>query len=318
MKIRRYYQYFREYGFRCSLAFILSLLFPYHDKGKLSWSLLQHKHNVLLKYLKKHYYHLALNSEVRSQKESKYKDCIWTAWLQGEENAPESIRMTLASIRQNANGHQVIVLTNRCIDQFVEVPKKIKEKYKLGIIGNAHYADVVRMMVLAKYGGLWLDATTLLHEQVNEESFSNDFYSVAQPDSKPSRDVANHRWIVGIIGGMPESVYLARISSMLNAFWCEHIICIDYLVFDYLLAMLYHNDKSFSATVEALARMEYSSTALRRILNTPYDENTVSQLMIERQIYTITYKQYYFKSTPDGRETVYGHLYKSYLGEKEG
>ncbi len=296
----------------------MSQLFPYNDnKGKLSWKLLQHKHKVLLKYLTKHYYPVALHTEVKSQQESQYKDCIWTAWLQGEENAPESIRMTLASIRKNVNGHQVIVRTRDTIDQFVDVPQAIKEKHQRGIIGNAHYADVARMMILAKYGGLWMDATMMLHEPIDEALFLKEFYSLGTPNTEPSRFVSDHKWIVGIVGGSKDSNYLKQISAMLNAYWCENVTCIDYFVFDYLIAALYQNDKSFSKIVDDLPRMRYYCTFLHGILNNAYDENTVNELLADGQIYTVTYKQNYKKSTADGQETIYGHLFQLFLNEGE-
>lgn len=316
-KVKREVMYCKEYGLSCFFIILLSRLFPYETKKNYRWRLLQYKHKVLLNYLTKHFYPVALNSEVKYQQNSQYRECIWTAWLQGEENAPESIRMTLASIRKYSNGHQVIVLTNDIIDRYVEIPQKIKEKHQSGIIENAHYADIIRMMILAKYGGLWLDAKMLLHEPIDETLFSKAFYSIGSPDTKPSRYVSDHKWIVGIIGGSVNSKYLNQISAMLNAYWHKHEIPIDYLAFDYLIAVLYNNDKSFAEIVDALPHMSYYSTSLREMLNTPYNEDMLNSLFVEGQIYIVTYKQNFKKITSNGLDTVYGYLYKKHLNDGE-
>jgi len=317
-KAKHAIMYYKEYGCVCFLITFLNRLFPYKPGSSFRWRLLQTKHKVLLDYLSNRYYPFALKAQVKFQNESKYGECIWTAWLQGEEAAPEPIKMTLASIRKNANGHQVIVLTNDNIDHFVDVPQEIKEKYQRKIIINAHYADVVRMLVLAKYGGLWLDATTMLQRPIDETSFSKVFYSVALPETKPSRFVSNYKWIVGILGGTPESMYLSQISSMLNAYWYDHETSIDYLVFDYLIAVLYQKDKAFSEAVDVLPRMKNYAKSLQNIMNTPYDENVMKLMAIEGQYYHITYKKNYLKKLPDGRQTMYGHFIESYLKDGEG
>lgn len=37
---------------------------------------------------------------------------IWMCWWQGEENAPEIVRACIDSVRRNAGGHEVVVITD--------------------------------------------------------------------------------------------------------------------------------------------------------------------------------------------------------------
>lgn len=87
---------------------------------------------------------------------------IWTCWLQGEENAPLIVRKCLDSIRQHAGYYKVVVLTQETISKYVEVPEYIEQKHQQGLIPHAHYTDIVRLMLLIQYGGVWIDSTILL------------------------------------------------------------------------------------------------------------------------------------------------------------
>lgn len=308
-----YFNYLREYGLKCLIAVVLSAIFPYDNNGSaFSWWILRKKHKVLLQYLSKHYYSEVEGEKKKNEVNKEYKNCIWTAWLQGEENAPEVIQLTLASIRHNANGHKVIVLTEGTINKYIDIPQEIQEKHKNKIIGYAHYADIVRMMILARYGGIWLDATMLLNYPINEKAFLQPFYSVR---FKPYRSsfVSEQRWILGVIGGDRESEFLPQISSMLTKYWLEHDICIDYLVFDYMITILYNHKESFRLIINELSRMEYLSKTLREIINEPYQKDVLDRLLAKNLVFYLTYRYDYRKTTSDGKETNYGHLCTKFL-----
>ena len=51
------------------------------------------------------------------------------------------------------------VLTAQTIQQYVTIPEEILYKWNKGIINNANFSDVLRVEILSKYGGIWLDAT---------------------------------------------------------------------------------------------------------------------------------------------------------------
>ena len=316
-RINSMLEYGREYGIKCLLTVSLANLFPYRKGRKLSWHLLQYKHRVMTDYLYKNYYSRVFEKRLQTTIESQFQQCIWSAWLQGEDEAPEVIRLTLASIRKNAGGHRVIVLTNENIHDYIEVPTVILDKHRSGFIGNAHFADIVRMMILSKYGGLWLDATMLLHEPIDKSAFSRAFFSVGFNKIEPSRYVANNKWLVGVIGGSSNSPFLWVISEMLNAYWTEHNICIDYFVFDYLIAVLYEKDISFAHAVDTLPRMEFYTNSLRKIINTSIHDAQLNDFMCKGQIYYLSYRYDYLKQLEDGSETVYGYLYHSLLSNQD-
>lgn len=315
-RIKARFMYFREYGLKCTavafLAGIFSFLKPESKPGSIIYKI---KHKVFLGYLNRHYYTDCENKTMpKGPEENRYHQCIWTAWLQGEEKAPEVIKLTIRSMRKFAQDHRVIVITHDNIENYISLPSVIRQKYTEGFIGNAHYADIIRMMILAKYGGIWLDATVLLHEPFEETVFSSLFFSTAtDPGGRRSmKYVSDHRWIVGIIGGNEGSPYLSVISKMLVSFWQEHNIPIDYFVFDYLIAVLYQNDKGFRSTVDSLGKQRKSPYALKSVINEPFDESVFGEMMASHGVYILPYRNEYRRTTAEGYKTYYEYLCRQY------
>lgn len=101
---------------------------------------------------------------------------IWVCWLQGEENAPPLVRRCIASIRQHAGKHPVHVLTEENLPSYIDLPSIIWKKRKEGKIQSANFSDVVRMALIYRYGGLWLDATIFCSKQISIGILKKSFF----------------------------------------------------------------------------------------------------------------------------------------------
>lgn len=88
---------------------------------------------------------------------------IWVMWQQGFENAPSIVKRCISSVYQQKNKDmQVIEINDDNLTQYVDFPDYIMEKYQSGLITRTHFSELVRIKLLAKYGGIWLDATDFL------------------------------------------------------------------------------------------------------------------------------------------------------------
>lgn len=127
------------------------------------------------------------------------KENIWVCWWQGEKGMPEMVKRCYRSINKYANGHPVKLITFDNYREFVEIDQRIIEKVKNGTFRLAHFADLVRLKLLNRYGGLWLDSTILLTSPVDERFF-NGFFSVKiKPIDNDS--VSEYRWCSFVLGG---------------------------------------------------------------------------------------------------------------------
>ncbi len=115
--------------------------------------------SVAFEYAKAYYAEKAVLSEAELADDNYLpeKDTIWWCWLQGLEQAPEIVRRCYASLKQL--GRKVIILDSKNYRDYIRLPEYIEDKVKKGMIGRAHYADLLRLELLTQKGGTWMDAT---------------------------------------------------------------------------------------------------------------------------------------------------------------
>lgn len=102
---------------------------------------------------------------------------IWQCWLQGIEQAPNLVKMCLQSVEKYKKSNQkIVIITNDNYSDFIKLPPTIIAKWKQGIIHPAHFADILRVNLLTKYGGYWIDATCLLTAPIAEWIDSTSFF----------------------------------------------------------------------------------------------------------------------------------------------
>lgn len=85
-------------------------------------------------------------------------------WVQGFSNSPELVQMCVSHIKTLSTSYPVIELSLDNIDKYVIIPNVILNKYKNGIISQAHFADFLRFNLLKDYGGFWMYATVYQHD----------------------------------------------------------------------------------------------------------------------------------------------------------
>ena len=123
--------------------------------------LIGQKHRMLYyKRLRKKYLAKALeNRDWEGREQAGNSDTVWFCWLQGMEQAPLLVKRCYASLQKNLPGKKLVVVTEANLSEYVEIPGYIMEKWKKGIISNAHFSDILRLELLIRHGGYWIDST---------------------------------------------------------------------------------------------------------------------------------------------------------------
>lgn len=98
---------------------------------------------------------------------------IWWCWLQGLDEAPQIVKTCYASLVQEFKGSKVQegqgisgVYEIKVIDaenwkEYIELPGYIVKKWEKKQIPPALFSDLLRLELLIKYGGTWIDSTVL-------------------------------------------------------------------------------------------------------------------------------------------------------------
>ena len=109
---------------------------------------------------------------------------IWQFWAQGYDNVPDVVRKCLDSVDQYAADYTIVRLTDENLADYLDVPIFILEKR--GKMTTAHYSDLLRLMLLKTYGGIWMDATIKLTGPIPDEYARRDFFVFRRDPNEPN------------------------------------------------------------------------------------------------------------------------------------
>ncbi|WP_217152084.1 capsular polysaccharide synthesis protein [Klebsiella pneumoniae] len=91
---------------------------------------------------------------------------IWTAWFQGCSDLPPLIFKCIDSFTKIQN-RKVIVIDKNNYSDYIQLPVTIVDKFNKGMISYTAFSEIIRISLLAEYGGLWLDATIFIDKDIS-------------------------------------------------------------------------------------------------------------------------------------------------------
>ena len=248
------------------------------------------RHNVTRGFLEKEFYEFIINYEFNTcnQKNSKI---IWTLWMQGYENAPELVKSTIDSIRKFAelNNFQFILLEENTIEKYIVFPKLIKEKMDLGVIDYTKISDILRVSLLAKYGGTWVDATIYMKEEFDSSLLLQNYYTIKTGGIEDySPNISNNRW---------KGFFLSGNSSLFNftrdfffEYYSRYDIAVDYLLIDYIFDIAYKYDEKIKNQMLELEKSNPNLFWLESHLGDEFDQKVWDNITETTKAFKTTYK----------------------------
>jgi hypothetical protein len=100
---------------------------------------------------------------------------IFWCWLQGIEKAPKLYISNLNSLIMNCKDFNIIIINETNMLNYIKFPAYIIEKYKKKYMTPTHFSDLLRLELLIKYGGTWIDASVLI-TKCTKEYFTKDLF----------------------------------------------------------------------------------------------------------------------------------------------
>ena len=87
------------------------------------------------------------------------------------------VKFALNSVNQYKRANQeIILITEENVGEYITFPEYIIRKRAEGKIPPAQYSDLIRIYLLATYGGTWIDATCLLTAPIPQKIMDLDFF----------------------------------------------------------------------------------------------------------------------------------------------
>jgi hypothetical protein len=132
------------------------------------------------------------------------------------------------------------------VSEYLELPGFVQARR--ASYSRAHFSDLLRLILLKTYGGIWMDATILMTGPIPEKWADSDFFvfrrDPREPDYKYWRNTYAYYfgWARGFRVNMLNSFIIARgggrtiseLSDLMLLWWRDHDNVPDYFFFQIL------------------------------------------------------------------------------------
>lgn len=279
-----------KFGWFIPISHIFLLFFGRYIPKNISMRLQNRRNRLICKWLRNHF---DFKSAIRSDSSPgavDFKAPIWFCWLQGEEHLSDISALCLNSIRKNAGDHPVIVLTLDNFANYVKIYPYIIRLYEEHKLKPAHFADILRINLLAQRGGLWLDATLLLAKQIDESFFTNEFDTIKiEPFGNY---ISQCRWSVFCLGCQPDNVLFKELSRLFNEYLSRYTEFIDYFLFDHFINLLYVDNKCIREMIDRVPMNNPRVHSLSSLMCEDFNDRVYEELLSDTQIFKLSSRKY--------------------------
>ena len=140
----------------------------YYDANRMVAPVLLDKYDSLIRSCVRKY------SEIESPHERTKN--VWFCWMQGKDKMPDIVRACYNSQIRNIKDREFHFIDESNWRDYVSIPDYLVEKYRKGIMPTAMFTDLIRLELLIKYGGSWIDSTVLCAGGYDPELLDADIF----------------------------------------------------------------------------------------------------------------------------------------------
>lgn len=229
---------------------------------------------------------LRLKEKYAGEKMGASAPVIWFCWLQGLEQAPEIVHVCLASLRRYVGDKEIRIISLQTYRDYVELPDHVEEKFRKGHIPPALFSDLIRLELLIRYGGTWIDSTVLCTgSHYPKELLDCDLFMFryVRPGTDEFAGISN--WFISARSNHP---LLLVLRDMLYQYWRDYDCVLEYYVFHRFFYMLV---REFPAVLESMPAV-YNPAPLRlvRRFADDFDEEALRGLTASCCFHKTTYR----------------------------
>lgn len=243
---------------------------------------------------------------------------IWFCWFQGIENAPDIVKICQKSLEENIDKdkQEIHYITLKNVDQYIKIPKHIKEKFEKNIISYTFYSDFIRTAILAKYGGFWIDSTVLVTENIS--SLCNYEYYTKKSD-RIEDNFGNYliqgRFAIHLLKLDNDNMLINFLYDALYLYYKKFNIPVDYFMTNLIVDIAYNNLKEVRKMMDELPVNDRGLEArLCENLNNKFSQTEYDVYCQNMPFQKLSNKlKNYNLLTEKGEETFFGKLKNKYL-----
>lgn len=181
-------------------------------------------------------YHYVIDNFEPIINEAESSNYVWICWFQGEENAPDLVKACIASVRRTMPAKKIVVITENNIKDYINLPDFIIEKWQRGIINQAHFSDLLRLRLLNTYGGLWVDSTIYVSNEVDEDFWRQKLFCFKEVSLFTAEElpIRASNWLIYV---EKRSNIIKLTEELLLEYWKQEKYATNYHIFHLFFSM---------------------------------------------------------------------------------
>ena len=280
----------------------LSKLFKFISPNSVIEKFIEKDFSEIIKKYKNH-----AEEIISSKKESlsENNENIWIFWWQGYNEAPCLVKKCIDSITKNAGNHSVVLITKENWKNYADIPDYIIEKVEKGVITLTHFSDILRMALISKHGGLWLDATIFVPREIPKYCFELPYFSIHYETS--TSKIAKGKWAGFCQAGQKNSIIHSFCRDIFFSYWKKYNKLVDYFFIDYVMLAGYNNISDFKKLVDAVPLNNQGIKELDKHFNDEYSKELLDNILPKSTFFKLNWKRDYKKEI-NGKKTLYGYF----------
>lgn len=230
-------------------------------------------------------------------------DIIWVCWWQGKDQMPPLIKKCYEHLQHNSNGHPVCFISQDNFSNYVDIPLFLIEKLNKGLITITHFTDILRVSLLAKHGGFWIDGGIWVTKPINN-IIGHSFFSLKQEYNGDSL-VSKCRWSGGCMATGKNNFLYSFLRESLIKYWDINNVPINYLFLDYLIDIAYNEFDHIKELIDSVDNSSPSLHLMKLIFNEEYHEDKMNEILNNNAFLSLSWKKTYEMYTQNKKQTYY-------------
>lgn len=212
-------------------------------------------------------------------------DPVFFFWAQGEAAAPPMVQRCAMQARA-VFGKSLHMLNEANLSYYVELPECFDRVQS----DRAHFSDILRVALLSRYGGVWMDSTCFVTPEAPqriEEFAEDDLFAFRYTGPRIST------WF--LVARQP-SYCASMLYSALIGYWTTHTKKEGYFMLHHMFEALYWADEEFRANFDLSTSL--SSNPPHEIQKKMHQDGThasLQALLRTSFVHKLTFK---YESTP--------------------
>ena len=226
---------------------------------------------------------------------------IWIFWWQGMEAAPNIVKKCLNSVKQCAENHKIIIISKENYKEYADIPDYIIDKVNTGKISLTHFSDILRLELLYKNGGIWMDATLWMTGRIPTSAYDFPFFTIKH-GKYSDYHVCRGKWSTFFMGAGKNNPLIKFCRDFHYEYWKKENSPICYLLLDIPFCIAYDNFEWAKLMIDAVPENGTMVFAMQENMNSIYDSEQFKQWCENTYVHKVSYK-IPFEEEKDGKDT---------------